>query len=265
MQDTLNIKLVNSKKIYFASDFHLGTKASAQRERSIVSWMNSIKSDCSHLFLMGDVFDYWFEYRNVVPKYHTRLLGKLAEFTDSGIEVYLFTGNHDMWLFNYFQEELGIHLFKKPLVASIGKKRFFLGHGDGLGPGDHAYKLVKSIFANPFFQWLYARIHPDTGIAIMKYFSLRSRISGEHKIYPQEWLIEFVEEYSSKDHIDFYIFGHRHLPIEYTLRNKKSVYYNLGDWIDYRSFGVYDGNEFFMSFFENETGIIENFESYKTI
>jgi len=153
------------QKIYFASDFHLGTNgqlSSIEREQKIVRWLDYIKSDAAHIYLLGDVFDFWFEYKQVIPKGYTRLLGKLAELTDAGIPITFFIGNHDMWMFNYFKEELGIPILRKPISIEISGKKFFIGHGDGLGPGDHSYKFIKKIFASPIAQWLFARIFPAT-------------------------------------------------------------------------------------------------------
>ncbi|NNF35008.1 MAG: UDP-2,3-diacylglucosamine diphosphatase, partial [Saprospiraceae bacterium] len=165
-------------KTYFASDFHLGLDvsiSSLEREKKIVRWMDGIKNDAKAIYLVGDVFDYWFEYGTVIPKGYTRLLGKLAELRDIGIPIYFFIGNHDMWMFRYLDEEMGIPIYRQPIQREIDGKKFFIGHGDGLGPGDHGYKFIKSIFSNRFCQWLFARIHPNLGIRIMKYVSGRSR------------------------------------------------------------------------------------------
>lgn len=238
--------LMTKGKIYFASDFHLGVPSrekSLEREKLIVQWLDEIKKDCAELYLMGDLFDFWFEYRTVVPKGFTRLLGKIAEFTDAGIPVSVFTGNHDMWMFDYLRDELGVNIYKKSITREYNSKKFFLGHGDGLGPGDHGYKFIKKVFANPVCQWLFARIHPNTGIGIANFWSRRSRVSNEEKETfkgeEQEYLISFVKDTLKKEHYDYFIFGHRHLPLEIKIGN--ATYINLGEWVNYTTYAVFDG------------------------
>jgi UDP-2,3-diacylglucosamine hydrolase len=238
------------KKIYFASDFHLGVptyEKSLEREHKIVKWLDSIKSDAEELYLLGDVFDFWFEYRTVVPRGYVRLLGKLAELSDSGIKIHYFTGNHDMWTFDYLEKELNVTIYRAPIEINYNGKAFFIGHGDGLGPGDHGYKFIKKVFASKVCQWLFARLHPNFGIGIANYFSKKSRIAtgtsdekflGEDK----EWLVIYSKEILAKKHFDYLIFGHRHLPLD--IKIDKSRYINLGDWIQYFTYGVFDGVEF---------------------
>jgi len=246
-------------KIYFASDFHLGidaTLTSEERERQIVRWLDTIKADAAEIYLVGDVFDFWFEYATVVPKGFVRLLGKLVELRDAGIPIYFFIGNHDMWMFRYFEEEMGIPIYRKPIKRELFGKTFIIGHGDGLGPGDHGYKFLKKVFANQVCQWLFARLHPNFGISLAKYWSGKSRESnrieteffGEKK----ERLIVFANEELDRQYADFFVFGHRHLPIDYTLKNKKSRYINLGEWMNYNSYAVFDGKDIEIKFFENE-------------
>lgn len=236
-------------KTYFASDFHLGVDAlesSAEREKRIVNWLEMIREDAEAIYLLGDLFDYWFEYGQAVPKGFTRILGKLAELTDSGIPIYAFTGNHDMWMFGYFEKELNIPVYRAPIEREIHGKSFIIGHGDGLGPGDHGYKFIKKVFASPVSQWLFARIHPNSGIRLMKFFSGQSRDMtnvpewlGEEK----EWLVQYCRSVLKKEHVDYFVFGHRHLPIELQLNNGKSKYINLGDWLTHYTYGVFDGEE----------------------
>ncbi len=240
--------MLKRTKTYFASDFHLGLDgemSSVKREKKIVRWLESIKSDARDIYLVGDVFDYWFEYGTVIPKGYSRLMGKLAELRDEEIPIYFFTGNHDMWMFRYFEEELGIPVFRKPIRKEIDGKIFLIGHGDGLGPGDHGYKFIKRVFSNRICQWLFARIHPNLGIRIMKYFSSRSRDnhSEEEKFLDpeKEWLVQFCEDTITNEQVDFFIFGHRHLPIEHELSNGASTYFNLGDWLQYYTFLVVEG------------------------
>ncbi len=249
------------KKTYFASDFHLGIDvrfSSAERERQIVAWLDNIAPDAEAIYLVGDVFDFWFEYRHAVPKGYTRLLGKLAALTDSGIPVYFFIGNHDMWMFRYFEEELGIPTYRQPIVRELSGKTFFIGHGDGLGPGDYGYKFLKKVFNNRLCQRLFSGIHPDLGIALALYFSGRSR-QGNPEIPEflgpdKEWLVQFCNETLDKQDIDFFVFGHRHLPIDYVLKNGKSRYINLGEWMYSNSYAVFDGNDISIEFFHNDTG-----------
>ena len=251
------------KKIYFASDFHLGVNAkytSAERERQIVRWLDQIKEDAEEIYLVGDVFDFWFEYSYVVPKGYIRLFGKLAELRDLGIPIYFFIGNHDMWMFNYFEDEFGIPIYREPIVKTIKGKTFFIGHGDGLGPGDHGYKFIKKVFANPICQWLFARIHPNFGIGLANFWSGRSRDSnGDESTFlgeDKEWLLIYANKKLDTVAADFFVFGHRHLPIDYTLKNKTSRYINLGEWMNFNSYAVFDGNDLAIQFFENEEGTV---------
>ncbi len=252
------------KKIYFASDFHLGIDArlsSAEREKQIVRWLEYIRKDAAAIYLVGDVFDFWFEYRTVVPKGYVRLLGKLAELRDEGIPIYFFTGNHDMWMFRYFEEELGIPTYRKSIRRKLMGKEFLIGHGDGLGPGDHGYKFIKKAFANPVCQWLFERLHPNFGIWLARYWSGRSRNvtkmdTGRFLGEENEWLIAYARRKLEKEHIDYFVFGHRHLPIDYTLKGGESRYINLGEWMNYNSYAVFDGQKLEIEFFENENGKI---------
>lgn len=250
---------MQGKKIYFASDFHLGVDAkltSQEREKKIVRWLDFIQPDAHEIYLVGDVFDFWFEYRNVVPKGYVRLFGKLAELRDQGIPIFFFTGNHDMWMFRYFETEFGIPIIREPIVKEWNGKKFFIGHGDGLGPGDYGYKLIKNIFANPICQFLFGSIHPSWGMGLANFWSQKSRavspvdlkFLGEKK----EWLVQFCNEKIDELDADYFIFGHRHLPIDYTLKNGTSRYINIGEWMYACSYGVFDGNDVKIHFFENE-------------
>lgn len=235
-----------SKAIFFASDFHLGLdtaeQTSQEREKKIIQWMSSILEEAEALYLLGDLFDYWFEYTAVIPKGYVRFLAKIAEFTDRGIPVHVFTGNHDMWMFDYLVTELGVQLHRQPIEVTLHHKRFLLGHGDGLGPGDHGYKFIKKVFASPINQWLYARLHPNLGVPLMKYFSQQSSDKqNDHFAGPEkEWLTIYAEERLRDEHFDYFIFGHRHLTIDHTLSNGRSRYLNCGDWLSYDSYIKYD-------------------------
>lgn len=237
------------KKIYFLSDFHLGAPdhaASLERERRIVAFLEKIRSDAAVIFIVGDLFDFWYEYRTVVPKGFIRILGKMAEITDSGIPIHFFTGNHDMWMSGYFEQELNIPVYHEPKTFEYNGKRLLVGHGDGLGPGDHGYKFMKKIFRNKLCQWLFGILPPAVGVGIAGWMSRRSRavtggadaeFLGEEK----EWLIIYSREVLQKEHYDYFIFGHRHLPIDFTLNASGSRYINLGDWIRYNTYAVFDG------------------------
>jgi UDP-2,3-diacylglucosamine hydrolase len=237
-----------NKKIYFASDFHLGVPSfeeSMKREKLIVQWLDEIKNDAEEIYLMGDVFDFWFEYKHAVPKGYIRLLGKLAEITDSGIPVYFFTGNHDMWLFDYLPQQLGVTIYREPITKIFNNKKFYLGHGDGLGPGDRGYKFIKKVFANKVCQWLFARIHPNLGLGIANFWSRKSRLSNGPKDEQfhgeeNEWLVIYAKEVLQKEHFDYFIFGHRHLPLDIKLPDN-SRYVNLGEWVHYNTYAVFDG------------------------
>jgi len=252
--------LPEGKKLYFASDFHLGIpdKASSlAREQRICSWLEEIRHDAAGIFLVGDLFDAWFEYRHVVPKGFTRFLGKLAELSDAGVSVEVFTGNHDLWMQGYFEEELQIPVHHHPVIREYNGKRLFIGHGDGLGPGDPGYKLLKKVLTSPVSQWLYRRIHPDTGVALASWFSRRgpkhtdegneTRFLGPEK----EWLIQFCLQQLEKEHFDYFIFGHRHIAIMYPLP-QQSMYVNLGDWIRYNSYAIFDGSGLQLSFYQEK-------------
>jgi UDP-2,3-diacylglucosamine hydrolase len=250
------------QKVYFASDFHLGVDArlsSAERERQLVRWLDQIRTDAAAIYLVGDVFDFWFEYRTVVPKGYVRLLGKLAELRDAGIPIYFFIGNHDMWMFRYFEEELDIPTYRAPIRREIMGKQFMIGHGDGLGPGDRGYKLLKRVFANRACQWLFERLHPNFGIGMANYWSNKSRSADKPELSTylgeeNEWLIAYANRKLEQEPIDYFIFGHRHLPIDHTLKDGKSRYINLGEWMHYNSYAVFDGETVTLEFFENENG-----------
>ena len=238
------------KKIYFLSDFHLGAPdydSSLTREKKLVAFLDHIMPDAAAIFIVGDLFDFWYEYKNAVPKGYTRILGKLAELTDSGIPVHFFVGNHDMWMRGYFEKELNIPVYHEPRVFEWNNKKFYIGHGDGLGPGDYGYKFLKKVFRNPLCQRLFGVLHPTIGIGLANYFSRKSRAktgsSDEHFLGEEaEWLIIFSREILAKEQFDFFIFGHRHFPIDYRL-NEKSRYINLGDWIRTFTYATFDGTD----------------------
>jgi len=239
--------ILNGKRIYFASDFHLGIpdyRQSRLREDIIVSWIHTIKQDALELHLVGDVFDFWFEYRHVAPKGFIRLLASLAQLTDNGIQVHLHTGNHDMWMFGYLEQEIGIIVHHQPQVRIWDGKKVYISHGDGLGPGDYSYKIIKRIFRNSFFQWCYARLHPNLAFGIAQYLSRQSRKANfdANQSYlgdDKEWLVQYCQSVLATTHYDYMVFGHRHLPINIEI--KGSTYINLGDWIRYQTYATFDG------------------------
>jgi len=241
------INTAPNKKIYFASDNHLGAPTpedSRPRELRFVNWLDRIKEDAAAIFLLGDLFDFWFEYQTVVPKGFSRTLGKLAEIVDSGIPIYYFVGNHDLWMNGYFEEELGIPVLHKPTYFTLDNKTFLIGHGDGLGPGDTGYKRMKKVFTNPLSKWLFRWLHPDLGVKLAQYLSVKNKlISGAEDVVflgaEKEWLVQYAQRKLETEPIDFFVFGHRHLPLEVAL-NEKATYLNTGDWIAYETYGVYE-------------------------
>lgn len=251
------MQLPADKKIYFLSDFHLGApdyESSIIREKRIVKFLDEIKQDAAEIFIVGDLFDFWYEYKSVVPKGFVRILGKLGEITDSGIPIHFFVGNHDMWMNGYFEKELGIKVYHHPATFKYNGKKFLVGHGDGLGPGDHRYKLLKKVFRNKLAQRFFGFLHPSWGIGLANYFSRKSRAAtgmtdekflGEDK----EWLYIYSKEMLTKEHFDYFIFGHRHLPLDIKL-NENSRYVNLGDWIKYNSYAVFDGSQLSLNYYQ---------------
>ena len=242
--------LETGKKVYFLSDFHLGAPndtESRKREDRLVRFLQDARKDAGIIFIVGDIFDFWFEYKTVVPKGFVRILGTLAQLADEGIQLHIFTGNHDLWMQDYLSKELNAKLYFEPQEFTIHNKQFLIGHGDGLGPGDNGYKRLKKIFTNPICQWLFRWLHPDAGIQLANYFSRKSRAKtgnadelflGEDK----EWLILYTKEQAKTRAIDFFIFGHRHYAMDFKI-NEKSRYINLGDWIRLNTYAVFDGNE----------------------
>ena len=252
----ISITTSHNKKVYFASDQHLGAptmEASFPREKKFVAWLDIIKSDAEAIFLLGDLFDFWFEYKTVVPKGFIRVLGKLAEISDSGIPIYFFVGNHDLWMKDYFEKELNIPVFHQPKEFLINQKKFLIGHGDGLGPEDIGYKRMKKVFTFPLFKWMFRWLHPDLGVKLGQYMSVKNKmISGEEDFKflgaENEWLVQYCKKKLQENHYDYFVFGHRHLPLEIKLQ-ENSIYFNLGDWIQYFTFGVFEETRFSLSKF----------------
>lgn len=237
------------KNIYFASDFHLGSpdyQLSRQRENQIVAWLDQIEGNASEIYLMGDLFDFWFEYKTVVPKGYIRLLGKLARLSDAGIRLTIFKGNHDLWMKDYFVRELNAEVVSQPIVKTFENKTFYLAHGDGLGPGDYGYKFINRIFKAKVNQFLFSWLHPDMGSKIARYFSDSSRIYQQKTplIFngDKERLVIHARNILKERHIDYFIFGHRHIPVDYLL-NDHSRLINLGDMFNHFSYAFFDGDD----------------------
>ncbi len=249
-------KLSKGKKIYFASDFHLGVpdpESSKQRELKVIQWLDEVSKDAEAIFLVGDIFDFWFEYKHTIPKGFIRFQGKLAELRDQNIPICFFTGNHDMWMFDYFPKELEIPVYREPMSIEVGDKRLFVGHGDGLGDGDNFYKFLKRIFANKFFQWIFHWAHPNIGMGIARYCSRNSRVTNDKKKGNSkgegEWLLDYSREIEKVDHHDYYIFGHRHIPLEFKVAGR-STYFNLGEWIHHKTYLEFDGEIAYLRTFD---------------
>lgn len=256
MPQIIDITLQQDKKLYFASDFHLGAPnlaASHVREKQIVRWLDHIKTDAQVIFLVGDLFDFWHEYRTVVPRGYVRLLGKLAELNDSGIEIVVFTGNHDMWMSDYFKTELGVTVIREPvqlvIIQDTKFRTIYLAHGDGLGPGDLSFKILKKIFQNKVIRWAFrALLHPDFALSLGYWWAGHSwRKHAKEGVPPffgedRERLVQYAKEVETHTHHDFYIFGHRHIILNHGIDTNSKVII-LGDWIQHNSYAVFDGNE----------------------
>jgi len=242
------LKTEQPHKIYFVSDVHLGVPdytSSLQREKKLISWLSSIQSDATDLFILGDLFDMWFDYKRVVPRGFTRLFGKLAELSDSGIRIHYFIGNHDMWVFDYFEKELGFIIYRNPQSFEFDGKKFFIGHGDGIGPRDYSYKFIKRIFAGKLNQWLFARLHPNFGLGLANLLSKSSRVANGNfeeasDNVENEILVQFCKSKLKEEFFDYFIFGHRHIAMDYNL-DENSKYINLGEWVVKPHFGYFNG------------------------
>jgi UDP-2,3-diacylglucosamine hydrolase len=251
------MQLAEGKKIYFLSDVHLGAPnaaASRLRENKLVRLLEEAQKDAQEIIIVGDLFDFWYEYRHVVPKGYVRILGKLAQLSDAGIKLHFFVGNHDMWMKSYFQEELNMPVYFEPRVFDWNNASFYVGHGDGLGPGDHGYKFLKKIFRNPLCQWLFGMLPPVIGIGLANFLSRKSRetVTEHEKKFlgdDKEWLMIYSREVLEKVHHDYFIYGHRHVPGIHPL-NSKSQYVNLGDWITHFTYAVWDGKNLDLKKFE---------------
>jgi UDP-2,3-diacylglucosamine hydrolase len=256
------------KKTYFLSDMHLGIPAaypSRVREQMLVRWLEEIAPDAGTIYFVGDLFDFWHEYRTVVPRGYTRFLGQLARMRDQGIDIQVFTGNHDLWVADYFQTEFDIPVHKKPIQVRIGAHDFFIGHGDGLGPADTGYKLMKKVFTHPLCQWAFRWLHPDVGMRVALGASRSSRKHLHEREFrwngaQDEWLVQYcLRKLSQGVTSDFFIFGHRHIAADWLLPNQRSRYINLGDWMHHFTWAEYDGSALTYHFLEpNDKKLISN-------
>ena len=245
---------VKNTKIYFASDFHLGNcsvKETLKREKKIVSWLNQIKKDAKSIYLIGDIFDFWFEYKEVVPKGFIRLLGTLAELSDSGIKIHFVVGNHDLWMKDYFVEQMNARIYYENFILEDSGKTIFVGHGDGLGEGDYFYKFLKKIFTSKICQWFFQIIHPDFSVRLAKYWSEKNASKKMNTLFEEnskDILVGYCNNQQKKIQVDYYIFGHRHLPLTIPI-DKNSVYINTGDWINHFTYAVFDGEKLYLEKF----------------
>lgn len=237
----MTVKL-KKNKIYFASDFHLGIpsiKKSHEREKYILKWLTEIEKDAKEIYLLGDIFDFWFEYKKVVPKGFIRLLGKLALLSDNGVKIHFFTGNHDLWANDYLKNEIGITIHRRSKIITLQGKKIFLGHGDGLGKGDYLYKKIKVLFTSKICQWAFSRLHPNFALYLAQTWSSLSRQKKESKFISEdkEILFEYCKAKEKNIKMDYYIFGHRHIPLQLKV-NKNATYINLGDWITHNTYAI---------------------------
>ncbi len=255
--------LKSGKKIYFASDVHLGAagiKDPFTHERRFVKWLDSIKETASEIYLLGDIFDFWWEYKNVIPRGFSRFIGKLSELTDRGITIHYFTGNHDLWIFDYLPTETGVHIVRDAVTREMNGKKFYLAHGDGLGPYDRKYNMLKVVFTNKVAQAFFSMIHPRWGIAFAKRWSGSSRKTNQKKYGEtyfgdeNEWLVLYSKEILKKEHFDYFIFGHRHVAKEIELSEQSKMFY-LGDWISLFTYAEWDG----------ETLTLKTFKEYNKL
>jgi UDP-2,3-diacylglucosamine hydrolase len=240
--------LADTGKIYFASDFHLGLPTGSpplEREKKVVAWLNTVAADAKEIYLLGDVFDFWWEYKLVVPRGFTRFLGTMAAITDSGIPIHFFTGNHDMWVGDYLSSECGVTIHTSPYTTILNGKKFHLAHGEGLGTKDRGYEILLAIFRNKPLRAMYSALHPSIGIGFGQRWSLSSRLGkgikkeflGEEK----EDLIRYAKFVLGNNKIDYFIFGHRHLAMTFKLKEEAEIVF-LGDWIKNGSYAEWDGN-----------------------
>jgi len=247
----LNLNLPDGKHAYFISDLHLGFPdgaASLQRERLFVEWVRNLTPAPAHLIFLGDIFDFWFEYKYLVPKGFSLFLAEIKRLKAKGVNILFFTGNHDLWMFDYFPQEFGVPVYHKPLPVRLGQLKLLIGHGDGLGPGDHTYKLMKAVFTNPACQWLFGWLNPNIGMWIAQSWS-KGRKKRKMKLEnvpvflgEREAIWQYCQEVAPQEPYDFYLFGHRHIPMLLPV-GQKGTYVNTGDWLRYFTYAQSDGKQ----------------------
>lgn len=239
---------MSGKKVYFISDAHLGApdpKRSLGREKKLVQLLEQARHDAAAIYLLGDIFDFWYEYKSVVPRGYVRILGKIAELCDSGLEIHFFTGNHDIWIFDYLPKETGVILHRKPVIEEILGKTFFLAHGDGIDENDKQFRLLKKIFTSPFLQWCFSRLHPNFAFGLARRWSKYSR--EQQLVAPfkdeKEPFVIYARKHLMEQGIEYMVFGHRHSPVQYHLDSSTELII-LGDWLNNFTIGIFDGKEF---------------------
>lgn len=253
------------KNIYFISDAHLGSWAiphHRQQERRLVRFLDEIKNRASTIYMLGDMFDFWYEYKMVVPRGFTRFLGKISELTDMGVEVHYFTGNHDIWCRDYLQEECGVILHREPITIELADKVFYLAHGDGLGDPDWKFKIIRSLFHSKICQTLFSCVHPRWGMLFGLSWAKHSRMKRGDKGEPvymgedKECLVLYAKKYLQEHpDVNYFLFGHRHIELDLML-SKQCRLLILGDWINQFTYAVYDGENMFMeNYVEGETQV----------
>jgi len=245
----VNLLLEPNKKIYFASDLHLmmaPDEASRRREQDFVQWLDRIKNDAVAIFLLGDMFDFWFEYRYVIPRGFVRFFGKLAELTESGIPIHFFVGNHDLWMHDYLNIEMNIQIYHQPAEFEINGKLFLIGHGDDIGPENYTDRVHNFIFRNRLLRVLYGSLHPRWGISLGRNWSINNRkrngLITPYKGLEREFIFQYAEKTLAVKHYDFFVFAHRHLAMDIRL-NENSRYVNIGEWLETQTYAVFDGND----------------------
>ena len=243
-------------KIYFVSDVHLGAPAlNNNREREILftRWLDEIKNDVEELYLLGDIFDFWYEYKKVIPRGFSRVIGRIAEISDKGVPVHFFQGNHDLWAYDYFSTEFGVELHRKEIVKEIRGKKFFLAHGDGLDKADKGYILLKKIFTNRNIQWLFSRLHPNFAFWLAHKWSASRRLSkvNSEEVFmaDMDGMYKFAADFLKSEAVDYFVMGHRHKMVDEKI-DEHSRFILLGDWIKYFSYGVFDGEKFELKKYE---------------
>lgn len=271
------------KKIYFLSDAHLGSWGidhARMQERRLVRFLDTIKHNAKAIYLLGDMFDFWYEWRYAVPKGYTRFLGKISELTDLGIEVHYFCGNHDIWMYGYLEEECGVILHHEPATLEIYNKVFYLAHGDGLGDPDRQFRIIRNIFHNRLCQRLFSMLHPRLSMWFGLSWAKHSRQKRERKQYDmkagaegtlfngdialhynssgeleylgedREHLVIYTKEYmATHPDVDYFIYGHRHIELDLMLAARKRLLI-LGDWITQFTYAVFDGEHLLLQEYE---------------